>query len=51
MVSNLETGGYSGFNCRVSKTYPICSNSVGVCYPEATSFGDECGVYGCKKVS
>lgn len=38
-------------NCRVAKTYPACEDKPTVCDPVATSFGDECGVENCKKVS
>ena len=39
-------------NARVGKRYPKgCSSQSRVCDPEATSFGDACGVSGCEKVS
>jgi len=51
MVSSLNREFVADFNCRVSRTYRDCSKTIGVCDPEATSFGDECGVEGCEKVS
>lgn len=51
MVNSLKHQVVNRFNCRVSRTYRDCSKTIGVCDPEATSFGDVCGVKGCKKVS
>lgn len=40
-------------SCRIGRQYPVdgCKHGAMVCDPMATSFGDECGVNGCEKVS
>ena len=37
---------------KVGRVYPKnCNDSLSVCNPVATSFGDECGFEGCDKIT